>query len=152
MTFKNNNFKSVSSYEGKVISDYKGQIEFQNKLLKTIIAALPEHLSSHALFCVISGNKIVIYTDTASWSSQLRFYSKTLLQAILVSNLGDFEKLQIKIIPKIMQAERQNAIKLPSMENIDFILNQAENQTDEKLKKALLKLGTTFNKLSKKKI
>jgi hypothetical protein len=151
MTYKKDFFKSASSYEGKIISRYKGQIEIQNKILKIIASSLPEHLSSRALFCVISGKKIILYTDSATWSSQLRFYTKKILQAVQISEGGNYEVVQIKIIPKIMESEVQNSIKLPSVENINFILNQAENQTDEKLKKALLKLGTTFNKLSKKK-
>jgi hypothetical protein len=150
MTNRNNFFKSASTYEGKIISRYKGQIEIQNKLLKTMSSALPAHLSDHALFCTISGKKIILYTDSATWSSQLRFYTKNLLQAILVSNRGNFEDIKIKIIPKIKEKEKQKPIKLPSSKNIDFIFNQAESQTDEKLKKALLNLGTTFSKLSKK--
>ncbi len=150
MAYKKDVFKSVSSYQGKIISRYKDQIEIQNKLLKIIASSLPEHLSSHALFCVISSKKIILYTDSATWSSQLRFYTKKLLQVVRASDYGNYEEVKIKIIPKIMEREDPQSIELPSAENINFIFNQAENQTDEKLKKALLKLATTFNKLSKK--
>ncbi|MFW5444411.1 MAG: DciA family protein [Methylococcaceae bacterium] len=147
---KNNFFHSALSYEGKVLAGYKNQIETQQALLKTIKLVLPKNLSSHALYCVVSGKKVSLYTDSAVWSSQLRFYHQTILHALTASNQGNFNLLKIKIIPKTTEQEQKpkSSKKLPSSENIDFILDQAENQTDDKLKAALLKLGQTFKKLS----
>ena len=144
MTFKKNHFKSALDYDGKVLVGYKYKIETQNKCLNKIKLSLPDHLSTHALFCVISGKKVLLYTDAAVWSSQLRFYHQTILQALSTSSPGKFEELQIKIIPMTMGQEERESIKIPSTENIDLLLNQAENQTDEKLKMALLKLGSTL--------
>jgi len=144
---KNNFFLPALGYEGNVLAGYKYQIEIQNALLKTIKSTLPETLSNHALYCVVSGKKISLYTDSAVWSSQLRFYHQTILRSLMDKNRGVYEILQIKIIPKIVEYEQKNTLTLPSAENINFILNQAESQTDEKLKTALLKLGTTFKKL-----
>lgn len=149
MMSKNNFFQPALGFEGKILAGYKYQIEIQKALLKTIKSTLPENLSKHALYCVLSGKKISLYTDSAVWSSQLRFYHQTILQSLMNSERSMIEILQIKIIPKtIDQQQQKKTMNLPSTENIDFILQQAENQTDEKLKTALLKLGKTFAKLA----
>ena len=147
MTYKKP-LKPALDYDGKVLIGYKYQIDIQNKLLKKIKSSLPDHLSCHALFCVISGKKVLLYTDAAVWSSQLRFYHHTILQELSTSNQGRIEELQIKIIPTAMKQEERDMKKLPSKESVENILSLAETQTDEKLKEALLKLGKTFRKLS----
>jgi len=152
MTNKYTTFKSALGYEGKVFALYKYQIETQTRLLKKIQSLLPEHLSSHVLYCVLNNKKLSLYTDSAIWSSQLRFYHQTILQALLRTHSGVIETLQIKIIPQTIKqddSEEKEHKTLPSSENIDFILQQAEQQSDETLKKALLKLGSTFKKKSK---
>lgn len=152
MSNKYTTFKSALGYEGKVFALYKYQIETQTKLLQKIKSILPEHLSEHIHYCVLNNKKLSLYTDSAIWSSQLRFYHQTILQALLSTHSGVIETLQIKIIPQTVKqenpAEKQSKV-LPSAENIDFILQQAEQQEDDTLKSALLKLGRTFKKKSK---
>ncbi|KAF3977802.1 MAG: DUF721 domain-containing protein [Methylococcales symbiont of Iophon sp. n. MRB-2018] len=146
---KNNFFKSALAYEGKVFSYYKQQQKIQQNLLNTIKASLPDRLACHALYCVVTEKKILVYTDSAIWSSQLRFYHQQMLEKLLASNQGYFEVLQIKIIPAVVEGENKLSNIIPSKENISLILEQANNQTDASLKNALLKLATTLNKLSK---
>jgi len=152
MKNKYTTFKSALGYEGKVFALYKYQIETQTKLLHKIKSILPEHLSEHVHYCVLNNKKLSLYTDSAIWSSQLRFYHQTILQALSSSHSGVIETLQIKIIPQTIKQENPAEKKskaLPSPENIDFILQQAEQQEDDTLKSALLKLGRTFKKKSK---
>ncbi len=148
MPVKNSFFKSVLGYEGKTLATYKYQLAIQNELLNVVKSALPNHLSSHALYCVATGKKITLYTDSATWSSQLRFYHQSILRALSTSNNRVFEALQIKIIPQSIERKQKKTLMSPSRENIDLILSQAEHQTDKKLKAALLKLGRTFKKLT----
>ena len=148
MPIKNSFFKTALGFEGKVFANYKYQLEIQKELLNTVKHALPSHLSSHALYCVASDRKIILYTDSATWSSQLRFYHQDILHALSVANNRKLEAVQIKIIPQTIDEKQKKALKPPSSENIDLILSQAEHQKDEKLKAALLKLGRLFKKLA----
>ena len=145
---KSNFFKSPLGYEGKVISYYKFQQAVQNELLLIIKASLPERLARHALYCVASGDTILLYTDSAIWSSQLRFYHQHMLQKLSTSKQGSFVVLKIKIIPSTVE-QIERAAKIPSEKNITDILSQGENQKDEALKTALLKLAATLSKLAK---
>ena len=147
MPVKYNSFKSALDYKGKIFTTYKYQLEIQNELLKVVKSALPRHLTPHALYCVASGRKIILYTDSAIWSSQLRFYHQDILQALSASNNRLFEALQIKIIPQSIERKQEKILRPPSAKNVDLILSQAEHQSDEKLKAALLNLGRTLKKL-----
>jgi hypothetical protein len=150
MNKKFDSFKLVQKYEEKVLARYLYRISVHSKLLSAIKATLPSALSSHALHCVSSDKKVLIYTDSATWSSQLRFYHQTMLRAIKSNGLGEFESLQIRIIPQAIQVEKINPTILPSKENIKSIMIQAENQSDEELKHALLNLGNTLNDRKKR--
>lgn len=153
MSYRNHFFKSALSYKGSVLADYRLQIDKQNRLLNVIKSVLPERLSSHALSCVASDNKVSVYTDSAIWSSQLRFYHQTMLQALHSSNQGYFESLQIKVMPETITIKRKNYQPkiTPSAESIENIIDLAESQSDEELKKALLRLGNVFKKTSQTK-
>ncbi len=152
MAINDGSFRSTLDYGGKVFTLYKYQIETQAKLLKKIKCLLPEHLSSHALYCVLSNKKVSLYTDSAIWSSQLRFYHQAILQGLQGTHEGVVESLQIKVIPPLvepLETIRSDTKKLPSNKNIDFILEQAKNQKDDKLRDSLLRLGQAFKKKSK---
>jgi len=151
MAYKKTTFKSSLAFDGKIFTLYKYQIETQEKLLKKIKVALPDHLSEHALYCVLTNKKISLYTDSAIWSSQLRFYHQTILQSLLSTHNGVIETLQIKVIPQIIEPEpkQKKPKKIPSVENINFILEQAEHQGDENLKNSLLRLGKLLQRKSK---
>lgn len=150
MRKKNNSFKAIQGYEGKILAQYAYRISVHSKLLQTIKSILPASLSTHALHCVVSERKVSLYTDSAAWSSQLRFYHQAMLKAITSSNQGNFETIQIKIIPKTTQLDNKEKPILPSTANINSLLGQAENQTDETLKVALLNLGNTLKKSNKR--
>lgn len=150
MNKKFDSFKSVQKYEQKVLARYLYRISVHSELLSAIKATLPSALSSHALHCVSSDKKVLLYTDSAAWSSQLRFYHQAMLRAVTSNGLGKFESLQVKIIPQTVQVEKTNPTILPSKENIKSIMIQAENQADEGLKHALLNLGNTLSERKKR--
>ncbi len=148
MSYKKSSFKPALGFEKKVLSAYKHQIRVQSILQRIIKESLPKHLADHVLYCVVSEKIITLYTDSSTWSSQLRFYQETILLSLAESNKGDFEELKVKLIPKEneVQAFKTSVIR-PSKESIDNILSQAENQSDDRLKHSLLRLSKTLKNL-----
>lgn len=144
MAYKKSFFKPVLNYDQKIIANYQYQIDIQSKLLQKVKSILPNHLSIHVLYCVASEKKLSLYTDSAVWSSQLRFYHRTILQTLSEDSLGYFETVQFKIIPQTIEIEKKKKKNFPSIENIDCIINSAEEQDDKNLKNALNKLGNTL--------
>ena len=146
MSSKESGFKSVLNYDQKIMTRYKYQLAIHAKILQLIQQALPSELARHVLYCTVSDKKISLYTDSAVWTSQLRFYQQAILQAATNSQQGSFEIFQAKIIPPIKETVVKNKTITPSKESIDQLLNQAEHQADDELKNALLKLGNTLKK------
>lgn len=151
MSFKKSDFRSALSYDQKIITGYKYQIAKQAKVLRSIQRALPDEISPHILYCTISGKKISLYADSPVWTSQLRFYKQAILKAATDSKQGSFDTFQAKIIPKVREVVIEKKTVTPSEESIDLLLSQAEHQTNDELKSALLNLGSTLKKRRKNK-
>jgi len=141
-------FKSASRYQNRVMDFYHQKIQQQQQLLQQIQAILPKHLAEHVLHCVLSEKKLILYTDAAIWSSQLRFYQTTILHSFSQTQLN-LELLQIRLIPPTSTHKVDKEPLIPSKKNIDDIRNNAHQITDDKLQQALLNLSRTLERLSK---
>ena len=129
---------------------FYSQIEQQQRILKRIQAVLPEALAKQTRHCLIKDKKLLIYTDSAAWASQLRFYNSAILAAIVPLTRTPVEILQIKIIAGqtgFIRGPKREA-KIPSAEKIVSIRNDSLTVSDNQLRTALLKLSTTLEKLS----
>lgn len=111
---------------------------------------MPEVLAKYARHCVINDKKLLIYTDSATWASQLRFYNKTILAALPPPLKQSVEVMQIRIIREQTGINRQSGEKaiMPSAESIEIIRNHSLAVPDHQLKLALLKLSATLQRLS----
>ncbi len=145
------------------MAHFYSQLEQQKMALQRIHAVLPATIAKHALHCVISGKKLLVYTDTAAWASQLRFYNSAILAAIAPVTRDSVSIMLIKIRidtpltgrkrgaqagAEVSLADRKPII--PSAEKIELIRNYSLTIADEQLKQALLRLSTTLTKLSER--
>jgi hypothetical protein len=144
-------FKAALSFPNRAIAHFYSRIEQQKQVLQCIRTVLPATLAEHALHCVINGKKLLVYTDTATWASQLRFYNNAILSAIAPITREPVSIMQIKVrtetLPIMPPGRKPN---IPSAEKIELIHNHGLTVPDEQLKRALLKLSATLAKLSKR--
>lgn len=145
-------FKVSLSFQNRTMAYFYSQIEQQQRILQHIQTVLPESLAKQARHCLIRDKKLLIYTDSAAWASQLRFYNSVVLAAIAPLTRTPVEIMQVKIIAGqsglILGAKRK--AKIPSIEKIALIRNDSLSVSDNELKSALLKLSTTLERLSSK--
>ncbi len=167
MTKKSTSFKAALSFPNRTIAHFYGQIKQQELVLQRIHDVLPATIAEHALHCVVNDKKLLVYTDTAAWASQLRFYSSAILAAIAPVTRESISIMQIKIRGEMSPTERRREIlageetlqknssgrkpNIPSAEKIEFIHEYSLSVSDEQLKQALLRLSSTLAKLSKTK-
>jgi hypothetical protein len=152
MAKKLGHFKAALSYPNRSIAHFYSQIEQQKQVLRCIHEVLPPTIAQHTLHCVINGKKLLVYTDTAAWASQLRFYNSAILAAIAPVTRESVSIIQIKTgVEALQSTPPRRKPNIPSAENIDFIRNHSLTVSDEQLKSALLKLSATLEKLSKTK-
>ena len=143
-------FKRSLSFPNRTMAYFYSQIEQQRRILQRIQDVLPDALAKPARHCLIKDKKLLVYTDSAAWASQLRFYNSAILAAIVPLTGTPVESMQIKIITGqtglIAGAKRK--AKIPSVEKIELIRHHSLTVSDNQLSWALLKLSATLKRLS----
>jgi len=144
-------FKPILSYPDKIIRLLYLQINQQYAHLQQIKAVLPSNLRDHALHCVLKNKKLILYTDSASWASQLRFYGKAIQSVFEPETSIPFE-VQVKVIemPTNALADPNRKTNNPSQAVADEINKYSQRISDPQLKNALLKLSATLSRLNTK--
>ncbi len=143
-------FKAALSFPNRTIAHFYSQIDQQKRVLQRIHEVLPAALAEHALHCVINGKKLLVYTDTAAWASQLRFYNSAILAAIAPVTRESVSIMQIKVRVEALSATSLPGRTpiIPSADKIALIYDQSITISDEQLKLSLQKLSATLAKLS----
>jgi hypothetical protein len=152
MSQKPPSFKGSLSFQNRTMAYFYSQIEQQQCILQRIQTVLPEALAKQVRHCLVRDKKLLIYTDSAAWASQLRFYNSAILAAIAPLTRTPVEIMQIKIIAGqtgLILGPKRKA-KIPSVEKIEIIRNHSLSVSDNQLRLALLKLSTTLERLSSK--
>ena len=151
MKKESTSFKVALLFPNRTIANFYSQIEQQKQILQCIHEVLPVAIAQHVLHCVINGRKLLVYTDTAAWASQLRFYNSAILAAIAPVTRASISIMQIKVrletLPTTLSIPGRRPI-IPSAEKIAFIQTFGLTVADEQLQRSLLKLGATLEKLS----
>ncbi|MCX7089275.1 MAG: DciA family protein [Methylococcales bacterium] len=140
-------FKPALRHQNKLLLHYKIQLQQQHILLDKVKAALPESLAHHACYCVIADRKVFIYTDTAAWASQLRFYTNAIHSTILKwREYAHIETVQIRILTSspLTQTSCRKPI-VPAAQTIKQICAARAHQQDS-LSQALISLSNVLEK------
>jgi hypothetical protein len=150
MSQKSTPFKTSLTFQNRTLAYFYSQIEQHKRILQRIREVLPESLAKQVRHCLIKEKKLLLYTDSAAWASQLRFYNTAILAAIAPLTRSSIELMQIKISAEWtgLALRPLRKAKLPSIEKIGNIRNDILNITDDQLKQALLKLSATLERLS----
>lgn len=152
MSQKYTAFKPALRFPNQAIAYIYSHIDRQKQLLQPIRRNLPDDLATHVLHCLIKQRKLIIYTDSAVWASQFRFYKGATLIAASTFAKEPITELQVKILSPQPSLETTPALKplVPSVEKIKLIRSAGLATSDEQLKLALIKLSATLQSLSSK--
>lgn len=149
MAQKPSSFKTSLVFKNRTMAYFYSQIEQQQRILQMIRRVLPDNLARQIKHCLIKERKLLIYTDSAVWATQLRFYNTTILASV-TKNTSPIESLQIKVISTqtgLASTLTRKAL-IPSAEKIEALKNNSLSIEDNQLRLALLKLSTTLERLS----
>jgi hypothetical protein len=143
-------FKLAQSFQNRPLDALQSRLHQQQSLLRGIRSELPLSLANHVLHCVVNEKKLLLYTDSAVWASQLRFLKQEILQAASKVQQAPLDKLHIRILADQINESPRTGRKanLPSEEKIAMIRDQANNIQDSQLGQALQRLSTTLAKLA----
>ncbi|MEN8259314.1 MAG: DciA family protein [Pseudomonadota bacterium] len=134
--------KQLLDHSAPSLSALRKRLEVHKKALDASKKVLPAFLSGHCLDCVISGNKIIVFTDTSAWSSQLRFYSAAILQAVNAAIPGRYDSVHVRVLlPWKPVPDTASPPRLPSHETVAQIRQNAQHTADDHLKRSLIRLS-----------
>jgi hypothetical protein len=90
-------FKNALDFHNRSLDKLVMQVDLQKDLLSIVQSVLPENLAAHTLHCVIHDTTLLIYTDAAVWSSQLRFYQNQILEVTAQQLQKNLQRVQIRL-------------------------------------------------------
>jgi hypothetical protein len=143
-------FKTSLVFKNRIMAYFYNQLEQQHRILQKIQTVLPEALAKQTRHCLLRERKLIIYTDSAAWATQLRFYNSAMTDAVMTLTKTPIESLKIKIITGqtgLVSSITRKA-KLPSIEKIKTIRSDSLTIEDNQLRFSLQKLSTTLERLS----
>jgi hypothetical protein len=139
-------FKPALAFESGQLKFCMALIAEQQRLLTLVKSVLPAELAAHALHCVVSGQRLLIYTEAASWASQIRFFHQVILNKLLASGQRNLSNLQVKVSPPAASSEPRKLKRLPSAETVRETFAQFDEESHDDLNAALSRLGKTLRK------
>lgn len=122
------------------------KIAHQQQLLQIVRKVLPTHIAEHALHCVVSDARLLIYTNSAVWASQIRFYQEDILNKLQAAAQLKITRMQLKVVQGEGEAISDRAVSLPSFTTVQAMLNQVNDQSEDILELALANLAKTLSK------
>ncbi len=138
-------FKNVEMLQQSYLKKVSRQLDFHQELLGLIQQALPSELSKQVTYALPQKHTLILFTAHSNWSSQVRFFQKSLLFQLEQSGYF-FTDLQLKIIPPSFNHTPERKINIPKSDTLEFLASQAQHTEDPDIKKALTKLTNTLRR------
>lgn len=150
MPQKPTTFQAPLARQNRMLAYYLQQMQQQQKLLRIVRAVLPSAWADKISYCLIKDKKLSIYTTSAAWASQLRFYDKIIRAQVGQERQQPIDTLQIKLLIETIGVTQSAALKarIPSASAIGQIRDNSLRVADPQLQQALLKLSATLARLS----
>ncbi|MCW8847166.1 MAG: DUF721 domain-containing protein [Sedimenticola sp.] len=113
----------------------------QERLLQQIRLLIPAPLNAHCTAAIKKQTQLVIYVDSSTWASRLRFLARELTRQLKSHNLAvDRITVRVLINAKPVVTKRGPIRKL-TPENASIINQTADGISDPLLRAALKRLG-----------
>jgi hypothetical protein len=122
------------------------KIAHQQQLLQSVRQVLPTHIAEHALHCVMSGARLLIYTNSAVWASQIRFYQEDILNKLQAAAQLKITRIQVKVMQAVNEARSNRPTRLPSHSTAYAMLKQIDENSQDELDLAMANLAQTLLK------
>lgn len=139
-------FKSAMDFNGRPLAMCLEKIAEQKQLLNRVRNSLPADIAEHAIHCVLSNTRLLVYTDSAVWASQIRFFNQEIVKSLPASGRQTIVSMQVKILLTPTSSTSRRTKCLPSAKTIDGILGRVDDKSSDALDLALAKLGRTLRK------
>lgn len=117
----------------------------QQALLQEVRQLLPSPLRSHCIHARISGQRLILHTDSPAWGSKLRFHGPQLLEVIM-SQAPNVRKVDVRIFLEERPLRSKKPLGPLSGAPAARITELADSLNDARLSMALRRLVKTQKK------
>ncbi len=142
-------FKSAHSYSATQFQAYQQTITRHQIILKLVRSAVPKQFANSIHYCLPKSEHLIIFTDSAAWSSQLRFFESALLRILHESGYINIEKIKLKILQQRSHTQKTSQPSLPDLKSVSIIESIALSRKQDRLASALLRLSDTLERKHK---
>jgi len=139
-------FRAAVDFDSGSLAVYMEKIAEQNQLLGVVRLALPSNIAKHINYCVQSRPRLLIYTESAVWASQIRFYHEAILSKLLEVGLQNISQVSVRIMFQFDDRKKSRPVLLPSAETVQSLLSSVDQKSDDVLDRALTKLAETLKR------
>jgi hypothetical protein len=138
-------------FKGKqTFRDLISKSQEQQALLQQIRQLIPAPLNAHCAAVVKKNTQLVIYVDSSTWASRLRFSVRELTHQLKSQNLA-VERITVRVLINTKPAiTKRGPLRRMSPDNASIINQTADEITDPSLRAALKRLGKHGNKSTDK--
>lgn len=138
--------KAIRLIPNRFLASYYRQLDDQGRMLARIRGLLPNDLAEHVICVVADEKKLVIYTNSAAWASQLRFYQQTLLASLSEIDESKTKLFRVRVCSNIPSIQKQaiEQARVPPTERIRMIRDQCDHLQDIELRESLQRLCSTM--------
>lgn len=141
---------------GDGLMAFRLELQKQARLLQIVRQALPEFMGEHCRHCVLEENdRLLIYTESAAFSYQLRFYGPSLIAKIAENTGLRLKDVRIRnLMPVGVEQARYNKPRVfePPLGGVGETLREsAANSPHDEVRAALLRLSQTVEEFNRRK-
>jgi len=112
-----------------------------NEILEQVRKKLPATLAAHCLAALLRDQQLVIYVESSTWSSKLRFLSRNLCRD-LQSDGFPVTKITARVFLKNRPAKKpKHTVRKLTSDNASLLNQTAETIADPELSAALKRLS-----------
>jgi len=125
----------------KIARGLLSQAQDLQLLLTRVRKHLPPPLESHCRAALVKNRQLILFMDSPTWASRLRYYSRD-LKSLLLRDGMRVERVSVRVmISNAPLRHKKPAVKRLSSDNASLIRQTAEGIGDEDLSAALRRLG-----------
>lgn len=141
-------FYSPLDYNNRIFAYYLAQIDQQRQILQQVRQCLPGNLANHVCHCLINKQTLLVYTDSALWASQLRFYHAAMLGGVAGFTEGAVAKIQIRLMTQTtgVAASKISKANIPCPAALEIMKQQIGHVQDKTLQDSLQRLNATLQR------
>lgn len=141
-----NRIRSVANMmQNPALAHIASTLALHQRVLKVVKSALPEFLARHCLDCVVKPDRLILYTDTPLFTTQLRFYIPRLQQDLEAAHQLKFADIQVKnLLDSAHRAPPTRRWTLPSTDVVQLLRDHAAMEPDSELSVALNRLASSL--------